>query len=94
MKFRRAKEKKYGGLLKSVKLGTKGYLQKSAKNVCRLTEVFGEHRAVGYIGFLLQPVVAIGQLVMGYHFFFTLGYVVLYNSWLLKTAKKRSEDKQ
>ena len=93
MKFKRTKDKKAGSFIKSVKAGTKGYFQKSAKNVCRLTDVFGEHKAVGYIGFLLQPVVAIGQVVFGYHFLFTLGYIALYNAWLLKTAKKKSEDK-
>lgn len=94
MKFKRAKDKKCGGFINSVKSGTKGYFQKSSKNVFRLTEVFGEHKAVGYVGFILQPVVAIGQVVFGYHFLFTLGYLALYNSWLLKTAKKRSEDKE
>lgn len=94
MKLIRAKVKREGGFLKTIKAGVEGYLQKSAKNVYRLMEIFGEQKTLGYVLFLLQPVVAIGQVVLGYHFLFTLGYVFVFNLWLLKKAKKKSEDKE
>lgn len=67
------------------------YGKQSWFSVVALGDFFGKNKLFWYIAFSIQPLLAMGQLVFGYSYFFLIGYIIFFNFLLIKKAKKRKE---
>jgi len=90
MKRERGRGEERGLLLKASKIFS-GYSLKSFGSVRGLGELFGSQKVLGYLAFILQPLLAFGQFIFHYSFFICPSYMLIYNILLLRLAfKKRS----
>ncbi len=85
------KEKR--SLLKTSVSALDSYFHKQILTAKGIKSLFSKNQQIlGIFCFAIQIVVAVGQVIFGYSLLYTLGYVALYNIWLINNARKRNKE--